>query len=117
MSEIQKELDKFEEFVLTEIFGDIHNPKISKNIQIALTFKGTSFDNVINLGINKFEEYIKNYLCENGFLDVKKILDILSIKFPFLSTLNPPPVRLIEVAKIIDQVFPLKIIGEIIRKF
>lgn len=116
MSNIQKELDKAEEFILGELFGDVHNPQISQNLQFAFTFKGINFTNFLNSGIEKFEKFAKNYMDENGFLDTPKIVRILSVKFPFLSGLNPPTIRLIDLIKIVDEFIPLKMIGNIIRK-
>lgn len=116
MNNIQKELDKAEEYILGELFGDIYNPQVSKNLQLVLSFKGINLTDSINFGINKFEEFFKNYMREDGFLDTEKIVKVLSIQFPFLSGLNPPTIRLIDLIKMLDRFFPLGKIGDIIRK-
>ena len=116
MNNIQKELDKAEEYMLTELFGNIDNLQISKNLQFALKFKGINLTDMINFGINKFESFAKDYMREDGFLDTEKIIKILAVQFPFLSGLNPPTIRLIDLIKKIDGVIPLRKIGEIIRK-
>ena len=116
MNDIQRELDKAEEFILGELFGDVYNPQISQNLQFAFTFKGINFTNFLNSGIEKFETFAKGFMREDSFLDTQKIIKVLSVKFPFLSGLNPPTIRLIDLIKAIDEIIPLKMIGNIIRK-
>ena len=112
-TEIQKELDRAEEYILNQLFGDINNPVIDKKLQIYLTFKGLTFDNFINSKIEIFEEVVKNFMREDGFLDGEKISQMISIQYPILSGLNLPSARLIDYAKII----PISKIRELLESF
>ena len=112
-TEIQKELDRVEEYILNQLFGDINNPVIDKKLKIYLTFKGMTFDNFINSKIEIFEEFIKNFMREDVFLDGEKVSQMISIQFPILSGLNLPSARLIDYAKII----PINKIRELLESF
>ena len=115
-TEIQRELDRVEEYVLTQLFGDSENLQISSNLKMAFVFKGIDIEKFINEKISEFENFMINFMREDGFLDVEKIENIVSIKIPILSGLKLPQARLIDVIKMIEQFIPLKRIGEIIRK-
>lgn len=112
-TEIQKELDRAEEYILNQLFGDINNPIIDKKLQIYLTFKGLTFDNFINSKIEIFEEVVKNFMREDGFLDGEKISQMISIQYPILSGLNLPSARLIDYVKII----PIEKIWKFLESF
>ena len=112
-TEIQKELDRAEEYILNQLFGDINNPIIDKKLQIYLTFKGLTFDNFINSKIEIFEEFIKKFMREDGFLDGEKISQIISIHYPILTGLKLPSARLIDYIKII----PIEEIRKLIESF
>ena len=112
-TEIQKELDRAEEYILTQLFGDLENPIIDKKLQIYLTLKGLTFDNFINSKIEVFENFIKNFMREDGFLDGEKISKVITIQCPILSGLNLPSARLIDYLKII----PIEEIRKLIEKF
>ena len=47
-NQIQRELDKAEEYILTVLFGDYKNPVLSKKIQLFLIAKGINFEDYIN---------------------------------------------------------------------
>ena len=112
-TEIQKELDRAEEYVLNQLFGDLENPAIDKKLQIYLTLKGISFDEFINQKIEIFEEFIKKFMREDGFLDGEKISKVISIQYPILTGLNLPSARLIDYVKIV----PIEEIRKLIESF
>ena len=104
-TEIQKELDRVEEYILNQLFGDINNPVIDTKFQLFLAFKRKTFDEYINSKIEIFEELVKDYLREDGFLDGEKVSQMIVIQYPILSGLKLPSARLIDYAKMI----PVKI--------
>lgn len=101
-TEQQKELDRVEEYILNKLFGDIENPRLNENIKLAMKFMGIDFDEFINEKINIFESCAKNFVREDGFLDVEKIEQMIYIKHPELSGLKLPVARPIEYIKLID---------------
>ena len=63
----QTELDLFEEHVLSCLFGDAHNPKVSSFIGTFLAFQGKSLEEVLNNSITSFE-----FTTTDGFVDGDK---------------------------------------------
>lgn len=112
-TEIQKELDRVEEYILNQLFGDINNPVIDKKLKIYLTLKGITFDEFINPKIEIFEEFAKNFMREDGFLDGEKLSKVISIQYPILSGLNLPTARLIDYIKLI----PIEKVKELLESF
>lgn len=116
-NEIQKELDRVEEYILNKLFGDINNPKISLKIQTAMKIKGISFDKYINEKILIFEDFMKDFMREDGFLDGQKLEQVVCIHCPILEGLKLPSVRPIEYVKLLDKFIPLEKIGGKIESF
>jgi hypothetical protein len=112
-TEIQKELDRVEEYILNQLFGDINNPVIDKKLKIYLTLKGITFDEFINSKIEIFEEFAKKFMREDGFLDGEKLSKVISIQYPILSGLNLPTARLIDYVKLI----PIERVKELLESF
>lgn len=112
-SEIQKELDRVEEYVLSQLFGDIENPVIDKKFQLFLAFKRTTFDEFINSKIEIFEEFTKKFMREDGLLDGEKLSEVICIQYPILSGLKLPTARLIDYVKII----PIEKVKELLESF
>lgn len=114
---IQKELDKAEEYVLNKLFGDINNPVISKKLQFILVAKKVDFDKFINEKIEIFEELIKDFINDDGYLDGEQISKMLAIQFPELKGLLLPDIKPLELAKLIDNIVGLEAIGQFIQNF
>ena len=112
-TEIQKELDRAEEYILNQLFGDINSPAIDKKFKIYLTLKGLTFDEFINSKIEIFEGFITNFMREDGLLDGEKLSKVITIQYPILSGLNLPSARPIEYVKLI----PINKIRELIESF
>ena len=55
-TEIQKELDRVEEYILNQLFEDIENPVIDTKFQLFLAFKRKTFDEYINECIKETEK-------------------------------------------------------------
>ena len=116
-NEIQRELDRAEEAILTKLFGDINNPKISPKLQMAMSIKGINFDEFINEKIEMFEAFINDFMLEDGYLDTEKIKRVLASKYPALEGVNFPSMRPIDLVNIIDSFFPIEAIGKMIENF
>ena len=114
---IQRELDRAEEQILTQLFGDINNPRISPKIQMAMSIKGVSFDDFINEKIKIIENFMKDFMLEDGYIDTNKIKIYLVDKYPALEGINLPPMRPIDLVNIIDLFFPIENMGKIIENF
>lgn len=115
-SDIQRELDRAEEYILEKLFGSAENIEISNNLKMIFALKGIDFNKTVNHYIEVFESFMTNFMLENGFLDVEKLEKVISIKFPILQGLKLPTARLIDFIKEIEKIIPAERIGEIIRK-
>ena len=116
-TEVQKELDRVEEYVLNKLFDNIENPKLSLKIRTAMAIKGVNFADVVNENIEVFEEFMQDYMREDGFLDVEKIEKIISTQYPILDGLKLPLARPIEYIKLIELFIPLEKVAGIIENF
>lgn len=116
-TEAQRELDRVEEYVLNKLFGDVQNPKLSLKIQTAMAIKGINFEEFINHKILIFESFMKDYMREDGFLDVEKIEKVIYIKYPELTGLKLPLARPIEYIKMLELFIPLEKISGMIENF
>lgn len=115
MSDIQTELDKAEEFVLTKLIGNVNNPIISNKIQIFCIMRNIDIPQTINEYINKFEELSKPFMTEEGYYDGKKLSSALALKYPSLTGLEIPTMRPIELFTILDSLIGFDSIGNIIQ--
>ena len=116
-TKIQKELDRVEEYILNKLFGDIENPRISLKIQTAMAIKGINFSDMVNEKIEVFENFMKDFMREDGFLDVEKIEKVISIQYPILEGLKLPLARPIEYVKLLEKFIPLEKIAGMIENF
>ena len=114
-SQIQRELDRAEEYVLTLLFRDIHNPKISNKLRLFLVAKGIDFDEFINNKIDIFEEFSKDFMNEDGFYIGEKITKAITIQFPQLEGLHIPDIKPIELFKALNQLVGLEALGQMIQ--
>ena len=115
LTDIQKELDIAEEYVLTKLFGSVEQPIISPKIQLILTAKNINFDEYINLKINIFENVVKDFMKENGYLDGEKVSKVLALNFSFMQGITLPDMRLKELIKAVENFVPLEKLGELIQ--
>ena len=116
-NEIQRELDRAEEAILTKLFGDISNPRISPKLQMAMSIKGINFDEYINDKIHVFESFMSGFMLEDGYLDTEKIKRVLANKYPALEGFNFPSMRPIDLVNTIDLFFPIENLGKMIENF
>lgn len=100
-----------EEYILTCIFGDIHNPQVNSTIKSFLAIKGRDLPDIINEYIDKFEACIKPLLKENGYVDGEKLSKLLEIKIN--QKISIEDCRLIDAARVLEP--QLKSIGSLIR--
>lgn len=115
-TEIQRELDRAEEYILEKLFGSAENIEISNNLKMVLALKGIDFNKTVNHYIEVFESFMTNFMLENGFLDVEKLEKVISIKIPILQGIKLPAARLIDFIKEIEKTIPFEKIGAVIRK-
>lgn len=114
-NQIQRELDKAEEYALSVLFGDINNPRISPKVKLFLVAKGISFDGFINEKINVFETFSKDFMNEDGYYIGSKLSKALAIQFPVLEGLNLPDIKPIDLFKMINQLIGLERLGQMIQ--
>ena len=114
-SQIQRELDRAEEYVLTALFGDTSSPRLSPKVKLFLVAKGISFDEFINEKIDMFETFSKDFMNEDGFYIGEKITKALTIQFPLLEGLHIPDIKPIELFKALNQLVGLEAIGQMIQ--
>lgn len=107
----QTELDLFEEHVLSCLFGDAHNPKVSSFIGTFLAFQGKSLEEVLNNTITSFERFAAPLLADNGFVDGEKAANIIHQIFG--QTVALPNFRLIDISKAIEPF--LRKVGSMIQ--
>lgn len=110
-SQIQRELDRAEEYVLTALFGDIKNPKLSPKIQLFLVAKGINFDDFINDKIQIFETFSEDFMNDEGFYIGEKLSKAISIKYPQLKGVEIPDIRPVDFFKMLN----IETIGQIIQ--
>ena len=67
--------------------------------------------------IEIFEEFMQDYMREDGFLNVEKIEKIISTQYPILDGLKLPLARPIEYIKLIELFIPLEKVAGIIENF
>lgn len=78
---IQAELDMVEEHVISCLFGNPNAPQVNSTVKMGLSFLGKNPIQVINLSILQFEDFIKPFLKENGYVDGNKLAQLIEIKF------------------------------------
>lgn len=114
-TDIQKELDIAEEYVLTKLFGSVEKPIISPKITTILKMLNIDFDCCVNMAINYFENSIKPYFKENGYIDGEKFSKALALKCSFIQGITLPDMRLKELIKAVENFVPLEKLGELIQ--
>ena len=113
---IQSELDRFEEYVLTRIFGNVNNLQCSKVIQLYLMSKNIKLEQFINNKIQRFETFISDYMTSDGMVEGDRLTKYVIEKYPALNgCITLPSIKLSEYAKIIDNIIGLDAVGHIIR--
>ena len=113
---IQSELDRFEEYILTKIFGNINNLQCSKVIQLYLMSKNIKLEQFINNKIQMFEAFISDYMTSDGIVEGDRLTKYVIEKYPALNgCITLPSLKLSEYAKIIDEIIGLNAVGHIIR--
>jgi hypothetical protein len=114
-SQIQKELDRAEEYVLTALFGDINKPKLSPKVQLFLVAKGISFDDFINHKIEIFEAFSVDFMNEEGYYIGDKLSKAITLQFPQLQGLEIPNIKPIDFFKMLNNLIGIETIGQIIQ--
>jgi hypothetical protein len=114
-SQIQRELDKAEEYILTALFGDINNPRISNKIKLFLVAKNINFDDYINSKIDVFEEFSKEFMNEDGYYIGDKLTQAITLKYPYLQGIQIPNIKPIDLFKSLNQLVGIETIGQIIQ--
>lgn len=113
---IQSELDRFEEYILTKIFGNINNLQCSKVIQLYLMSKNIKLEQFINNKIQMFEAFISDYMTSDGMVEGDRLTKYVIEKYPALKgCITLPSLKLSEYAKIVDEIIGLNAVGHIIR--
>ena len=113
---IQSELDRFEEYILTKIFGDVNNLQCSKVIQLYLMSKNIKLEQFINNKIQMFEAFISDYMTSDGIVEGDRLTKYVIEKYPALKgCITLPSLKLSEYAKIVDEIIGLNAVGHIIR--
>ena len=115
-SVIQSELDIAEEYILSKLFGDIYNIKLGLVVNTVLNLKGVNLHNLINQKILEFENKIKPYMTETGYIDGNKLTETLTNKFVILKgCITFPTLKPIEYAKILDEMIGIEAIGMLLK--
>lgn len=113
---IQSELDRFEEYILMKIFGNINNLQCSKVIQLYLMSKNIKLEQFINNKIQMFEVFISDYMTSDGMVEGDRLTKYVIEKYPALKgCITLPSLKLSEYAKIVDEIIGLDAVGHIIR--
>lgn len=113
---IQSELDRFEEYILMKIFGNINNLQCSKVIQLYLMSKNIKLEQFINNKIQMFEAFISDYMTSDGMVEGDRLTKYVTEKYPALKgCITLPSLKLSEYAKIVDEIIGLDAVGHIIR--
>ena len=113
---IQSELDRFEEYILMKIFGNINNLQCSKVIQLYLMSKNIKLEQFINNKIQMFEAFISDYMTSDGMVEGDRLTKYVIEKYPALKgCITLPSIKLSEYAKIVDEIIGLEAVGHIIR--
>lgn len=113
---IQSELDRFEEYILAKIFGNINNLQCSKVIQLCLKLMNINLEKLINNKIQMFEAFISDYMTSDGIVEGDRLTKYFVEKHPALNgCITLPSIKLSEYAKIIDNIIGLDAVGHIIR--
>ena len=113
---IQSELDRFEEYVLTKVFGDINNLQCSKVIQLYLMSKNIKLEQFINEKILMFEAFISEYMTSEGIVEGDRLTKCIIERYPALKgCITLPSLKLSEYAKMIDEIIGFEAVGHIIR--
>ena len=113
---IQSELDKFEEYILAKIFGNINNLQCSEIIQLYLKLKNIKLEKFINNKIQMFEAFISDYMTSDGMVEGDRLTKYVIERYPALKgCITLPSLKLSEYAKIVDEIIGLDAVGHIIR--
>lgn len=113
---IQSELDRFEEYILMKIFGNINNLQCNKVIQLYLMSKNIKLEQFINNKIQIFEAFISDYMTSDGIVEGDRLTKYVIEKYPALKgCITLPSLKLSEYAKIVDEIIGLDAVGHIIR--
>ena len=113
---IQSELDRFEEYILTKVFGDVNNLQCSKVIQLYLMSKNIKLEQFINEKILMFEAFISEYMTSEGIVEGDRLTKYVIERYPALNgCITLPSLKLSEYAKMIDEIIGFEAVGHIIR--
>ena len=110
-NQIQSELDIVEEHILNCLFGSASNPQINQTLRTGLVFIGKNHIQMINSAIIGFEQYVKPFLKDNGYIDGNKLSRLIEAKFNKQVPLGD--IRMIEVSRAIEPL--LLMLGSFIR--
>ena len=103
----QKELDLFEEHILSCLFQD------PQCLRMKLFLRGFITPKLLNDIIRKFETVSLPYLTENGYVDGKKLSNLVAARFSFAKEIEIPDFRLIELSRGLEPL--LKAIGAMLQ--
>ena len=114
-SQIQRELDRAEEYILTLLFGDINNPRINNKLKFFMIVKGIDFDEFINEKIDMFETFSKDLMNEDGYYIGEKLSKALIIQHPQLQGLKIPDIKPIDFFKVVNHLVGLEKLWQMIQ--
>ena len=114
---IQSELDRFEEYILMKIFGNISNLQCNNLIiQLYLKSKNIKLEQFINKKIQVFEAFISDYMTSDGMIEGDRLTKYVIERYPALKgCITLPSLKLSEYAKMIDEIIGFEAVGHIIR--
>ena len=116
-TQIQRELDRAEEYFLTKLLGDIEHPQIGIKLQLFLNANKINLTDYINEKIVIFESIAKNYMNENGYFNGEQISQALVIKYPILQGLSLPDIKPIELLQVLDYLVGFDTLADWIKNF
>lgn len=110
-TQVQRELDRAEEYILEKLFGNVSTPVVGPKIGLILNLSGISLIDYLNNKILEIENYLRDFMQDDGLLDGQKLSEALVEKYPVLNGISIPNLKPIEVAQLLGEMVDLDKVG------
>ena len=114
-TQVQRELDRAEEYLLDKLFGSITKPVVGPAIGLILNLNGIPLVKLINSKITELETSAKEYIRDDGTIDGSKLSGYLVDKYPNLKGLALPNVTPTELVDVLSDMVDLDKVGYYIQ--
>jgi hypothetical protein len=114
-TQVQRELDRAEEYLLDKLFGSATKPAVGPAIGLILNLNGLPLVNLINNKITELESCAKDYMKDDGTINGPVLSEYLVERYPCLKGLSLPNITPTELVDILGDMVDLDKVGYYIQ--